>query len=449
MVRQRSPGSELPPHPGYFGSTDTNSVAEAAGQCYDVLSGGRSGCWKCCVPSISWIQHYTTSTVEDTVSTWHPWDGTDADLTYHSEPLSDVPIDLLFLHFILPYTMHYFRPKKALTKVVVFGWKWLAMQLRLTSYMFGGRHPLEEITPIYSSWKSFAISAFGSDPPEFTHDGTFRRVPASDNVALPREMRATAEVNAEGEPISEAAARLIQMQNMEADKAKRNVKSDYTLVYIPPHFRYRIIAFIAALWTAFAIFVACVLSMPILLGRRFFKLFTSRDVHDGYSFITGFYLLWGCYIIGKAIDRMDKRRQRRGSDGPRPVFSVFLVKRSLLWLAKISYMVFFLGIVTPILIALVIEFYVVLPIRLAVKPDLKPHVRIVDAWALGLLYAKIGIQAHRLQNPTPMMRGLNTVSGNILSAWWSSQGAYIFVRSLIMVGPILTLLRLQKRSLDQ
>lgn len=364
----------------------------------------------------------------------------------NSEPLSDVPIDLLFLHFILPYTMHYFRPRKALTQIVVLVWKWLSRQLRLTSYMFGERHSSEELTPIYASWKSFAMGAFGSDAPEGIHDGTFRRVPASDNVALPREMRATAEVNAEGEPISEAAARLIQLQNMEAEKAKRNVNSDYVLVYIPPQFRYRIIAFIAALWTAFAIFIACVLSMPILLGRSFFKLFTSRDVHDGYSFITGFYLLWGCYIIGKAIDRMDKRRQRRGEDGPRPEFSLFFVKRSLLWLAKISYMVFFLGIVTPILIALMIEFYIVLPIRLAVKPDLRPHVRIVDTWALGLLYAKIGIQAHRLQNPTPMMRGLNTVSGTILPVGDLVKVLIYVFRSPIMVGPIPILLRLQKRS---
>jgi len=109
---------------------------------------------------------------------------------------------------------------------------------------------------------------------------------------------------------------------------------------------------------------------------------------------------------------MDKRRQRRGHDGPRAEFSVFLAKRSLLWLAKISYMLFFLGLVIPTLISLVMDFYVVLPIRLAMDPAMKPRIRIVDAWALGLLYAKIAVHAHRLQHPTPVMRGLNNIANN-------------------------------------
>lgn len=331
------------------------------------------------------------------------------DFAFSSEPISDVPIDLLFLHFILPYTMHYFRPKKMLTHVVVLVWKQLAMRLRLTSYMFGDRNPVEEYTTQHSSLSMFFLNTLGLRDPNVVKDGSFRRVPASDNVVLPREMRATAEVNEDGEPVNDAAAKLIQLQNAEGEKAKRNVKADYTVVYIPPHFRYRTILFILTIWVAFAVFLAAVLSLPILLGRSFFKLFTARDVHDGYSFIAGFYLLWACYIFGKAVDRMDKRRQRRGHDGPRAEFPLFLVKQSFLWLAKISYMLFFLGLIIPVLISLVMDFYIILPIRLAANPALQPRIRIVDTWALGLLYAKIAVQAHRLQNPTAVMRGLNNV----------------------------------------
>lgn len=75
-------------------------------------------------------------------------------------------------------------------------------------------------------------------------------------------------------------------------------------------------------------------------------------------------------------------------------------------------MLFSLGLVIPILISLVMDFYVVLPIRLVMNPELKPRIRIVDAWAIGLLYAKIGIHAHRLQDPTLVMRGLNNIAGN-------------------------------------
>jgi E3 ubiquitin-protein ligase MARCH6 len=79
-------------------------------------------------------------------------------------------------------------------------------------------------------------------------------------------------------------------------------------------------------------------------------------------------------------------------------------------------MLFALGLVIPTLISLVMDFYIILPIRLAVNPALKPHVRIVDAWALGLLYAKIAVHVHRLQQPTMIMRGLNNVSIKFLAS---------------------------------
>ncbi|KAF8880202.1 hypothetical protein BD779DRAFT_1549951 [Infundibulicybe gibba] len=268
------------------------------------------------------------------------------------EPLSNVPIDLLFLHLVLPYTMHYFRPRKALRTLATSVWKYLATRLRLTSYFFGGRHACEEYTPV--KWtKNFVRPAGEIVEAEVIRDGIFRRVPAVDNIPLPRDMRATVSVTEDGEPIDEEARQLMLIQDTEAEKAKRNVKDDYRVVYIPPHFRYRVISFIALLWVIGAVFLGVSVALPIQLGRSFFKLFTQRDIHDGYSLIVGSYLLWGCYIIGKAIDRLDKRRQRRSGDGPRADLRVLVIKRGLLWVAKISYMVVFLGIVIPTLISLI------------------------------------------------------------------------------------------------
>ena len=58
-----------------------------------------------------------------------------------------MPIDLIFIQLVLPYTMDYFRPRKALRRFGTFIWKYLARQLRLSSYMFGGRFASEEYTP--------------------------------------------------------------------------------------------------------------------------------------------------------------------------------------------------------------------------------------------------------------------------------------------------------------
>ena len=134
------------------------------------------------------------------------------------EPLSNVPVDLLFLHLILPQTLHYFRPRKAMKAITTRVWRALATKLRLTSYFFGGRYPAEEFAS--DKW-AFPWSPVEEDTENYRIDGTFRRVPATDHLALPRDMKATAEVTAEGWPVGEENARLLESQNEEARKAKQ------------------------------------------------------------------------------------------------------------------------------------------------------------------------------------------------------------------------------------
>ncbi|PBK83225.1 hypothetical protein ARMGADRAFT_1170598 [Armillaria gallica] len=328
------------------------------------------------------------------------------------QPLFKVPIDLLFLHLVLPYTMHYFRPRKGIKKLVAVIWKFLACQLRLTSYFFGGRYPLEEVTPAKWSLKSLYSTKSLFVDPTAKADGSFRRVPANDSIALPKDIGATAAVDERGNPIDEQAERLISIQNMEALKAKHQIRDDYMVVYIPPNFRRRIFAFVAVLWIIGALSLGLLVALPIALGRRFFGLFVAEDVHDGYPLIIGFYLLWGCYFVGEAIDRLNIRRQRRGGDGPRANLWMLVVKRGLLWFAKISYMALFLGIVIPTLIAFTVNLYVILPIRLGLDPTLSPNIRIVDEWALGLLYVKIGLYVHRMQPRGPIAEGIDLILHN-------------------------------------
>jgi len=199
------------------------------------------------------------------------------------------------------------------------------------------------------------------------------------------------------------------------------------VVYIPPHFRHRIVCFIALLWMFGSVMVGLSVALPITLGRSFFKLFTARDIHDGYSFIVGFYLVWMCYLIGKAVDRLDKRRQRRSGDGSRANLHVLVLKRGLLWVAKTLYMVFFLGIIIPILLALVIDLYIILPMRLEWDPAMTPRIRVVDAWALGLLYAKIAMYAHRIDPPNRITRGLQ----HIVSHGWTRPDPVLATKEVI------------------
>ena len=275
--------------------------------------------------------------------------------------------------------------------------------------MFGGRHPDEEhdLPPI--SWLRFGNSGSKVADGVLPFHGSYRRVPNSDNVAVLRDMRATVRVDVNGIPIDDEARGLIAAQDAEAEKAKRSPKEDYTVVYIPPHFQYRIGLFIFALWVIGCVFVTAAVSAPILLGRGVFNLFTERQMHDGYSFLVGFYTLWGCWVVGHAVERMDKRRQRRSADDARGNWPLYFLKRSVLWLAKISYIVFSVGIVIPALLGLVVELYIVMPIRLSLNPDLVPNVRVVDMWALGIIYAKIVLHANRLRPLNWISAGFNHV----------------------------------------
>ncbi len=327
-----------------------------------------------------------------------------------------MPIDLIVLQLVLPYTMESFRPRKALRRLGSFVWKYLASRLRLSSYMFGGRYPTEEFTPSHWSWRSLLNQdGMEMDDADAVHDGCFRRVPNSDNVALVRDTPPTAEVHEDGTPVDDRARRIIEVQDAETLKAKRIIKDDYAVVYIPPNFRYRVITFLLCMWIAGSLFLATVFAAPILVGRAFFGLFIPREVHDGYSFIVGFHLLWGCWLVGTALDGMDKERQRQWDvTGRRAHWPLFVLKRSLLWMAQASYMVITLGIIIPTLVGLVFELYIVQPIRQTANPLVEPRIRMVDMWALGLLYSRVMIRSLLMRPQAQLgpgiVRGIDRVS---------------------------------------
>ncbi|TDL24001.1 hypothetical protein BD410DRAFT_786709 [Rickenella mellea] len=328
------------------------------------------------------------------------------------EPLSEVPIDLLFLHLVLPATLRHFEPRNIIQTVTTQYWKWVARHLRLTSYMFGGRHAAEE-RPTQFRWTAL----FGNDKAivddrNVQFDGTLRRVPATDNIALPKDMRATIIVDESGEPVDQAGRDLMQAQDEEAEKAKRNVKDDYQVVYMPPNFRRRIILFIVLLWLVGSSICVAGVALPIHLGRAVFALFMPRQVHDGYSFVVGFYAFWGCFVIGKTLDRLDKRRQRTIADGPRADWFLFLAKRGLLWFGQVSWTVFWMGLVIPTLIAMVMDVYLVIPVRLMLDPATVLRVHVFESWAVGLLYAKMAVGTGRYRQPTAIDTALNQIKRN-------------------------------------
>lgn len=296
--------------------------------------------------------------------------------------------------------------------------------------MFGERNPSEEYTP--KQWGALFLSRHTARAHNIRpFDGQYRRVPATDNVAIAKDMRVTAQVFVTGEPVDAEARRLIEIQDAEALKQKRNPKEDYTIVYIPPNFKYRVAAFITALWVIGAVSVAAGCVVPVVVGRELFRFLyvgkgSGKEVHDGYSFVLGFYFLWANMFVMQLMKRVQRHRKQRlrmastrSSNSPSPAsWPLFLLKRSFLWMFKISYMVLVLGVIVPILLALVIELYIVLPIRFAIDPALGlagsatgvvqaevPRIRVVQMWAMGIVYAKIGLRAWRRRRANLIAEG--------------------------------------------
>ena len=290
-------------------------------------------------------------------------------------------------------------------------WRWAAHQLRLTSYMFGGRHASEEYSLRNWTWSSLLWrddAKVAEHDKEF--DGSFRRVPAGDSIALPKDIRAIVPVNEDGEALDDAGRDLIAAQNAEAQKERRVAANDYTVVYVPPNFRRRVITFIIALWLCTSAVLVLGTGVPIILGRSAFRLFKKRDMHDPYSLILGFYLLWGCYVFGRSLDALDKRRQRSTAVQPRAEFALYVTKRGALCFSKVSWLGLWLGIIIPTLVAIVVDVYIILPLRLMLSSEVQLKIHVVEAWALGLVYSKMVLHSKRLRPQTRFDVALKRVS---------------------------------------
>ncbi|EJD43727.1 hypothetical protein AURDEDRAFT_185325 [Auricularia subglabra TFB-10046 SS5] len=321
------------------------------------------------------------------------------------EPLSDVPIDLLFAHLVLPPTLKYMRIRSTFRAFLEQWWRFTSRQLRLSSFMYGGRYDAEEYTP--SKW-SLAGMFNGNRPrPEgVARDGGFRRVPANDNVALPKERKTVVRVDEDGNALTPEGAAVIEAQIAEAEEARRDPKLDYTIVYVPPRFGWRMLAFMTFFWMTTVIVVLFGLSFPVRVGRAIIALTTDRILHDVYAFTIGAYALAGGWLIGTEL--------------PAAARPWTFIRQILLWAPKAAYMTLMIGFVLPTLLAIALELYLVLPLRMWFFPNTQPVLRIVHCWAVGLILGRIVLRTQRVRRA--QRQPLEPVEGEpddgIMRAWY-------------------------------
>lgn len=341
------------------------------------------------------------------------------------EPLSELPFDLIFLHIVAPVTLTRLRPKRVLRYLLDKWWRMASRQLRLSSFMFGKRYPEEE----QYDTRSWLARLRPNPAPSHEFRGCLARAPATDALALSSDQPVLIQVNEKGEPQSERGAALMQSQNEACDRAGLQVNDAFTTTYLPPHFKLRILYFTSYLWFFGTIVLLSCVAVPIYIGRGWVYAIGYTTIHDAYTWTIGLYNLIGCLLVWKEI----KRLHRRGVPTPQRLLRNLIVNGG-----QVLYLLIMIGIVLPILVSMVVDFHVILPVRLWLGHVLKPELHLAESWAVGLIYIKMGMRVARVDGENELYQAWQ----RILLAGWRNPDAISATKDFIapIGGPIIIML---------
>ncbi|KAK9247827.1 hypothetical protein V1506DRAFT_453898 [Lipomyces tetrasporus] len=312
------------------------------------------------------------------------------------DTIAEFPIDLLLYHIFIPVVLRFFKPSGLLKRSWSFFFTKAASYLRLTSFLFNIEVPYEEGTFQYRSFTSRL--KFRSSMPytvvrsteeidrvpgevAFVRDGGYVRAPNSDSVHLRKGRHEFVRVTKENSRID---GKIDQPEDLR----------DVVVVYTPPHFRARIGLLLFGIWLFAAATGLTATVGPLLLGRKIFRMMLpdGKKMNDIYCLTVGGYIFCALFILGGFI--ADNRAAIRR--GLRRLSTVFHSPSQLLFgtiallyqIFKISYVSISFGLLIPALLALIMEFYVVIPLHLYFTTD-QPVIHFMQGWALGVLYSRM------------------------------------------------------------
>ncbi|KAH8805528.1 hypothetical protein F5884DRAFT_860135 [Xylogone sp. PMI_703] len=319
-----------------------------------------------------------------------------------NEPVLEFPVDLLFYNFLMPLAVKFFKPSDGLHAMYDWWFHQCARMLRLTWFMFGERREDEEGYAVRRRWRDIFHSSKAEvtyspqDVPEkvfqdnpdlnvyFCKDGKYVRAPASDQVRIPKGTDVFLEVNENNDRVDGKWDRPDGLHGRTSDSFKQ--------VYIPPWFRVRIFLFILFIWLFAAATGLGITIVPLVFGRQIFARIIPSHVkkNDVYAFSIGI------YILGSALYILLHLRQ-----GIRYAFNTLFVNGNTpqqairratavgIRVAKVVWTHMGFIIILPTLLALVVEFYFIIPIHTYWAPEEQHTIHFVQSWTLGLLYVKL------------------------------------------------------------
>ncbi|EON65685.1 hypothetical protein W97_04924 [Coniosporium apollinis CBS 100218] len=361
-----------------------------------------------CLGGVVWSLHYAASSV----------------LPIHwvsNDPALEFPLDLLFFNFLTPLVIKIFKPADGLNTMYEWWFRKCARILRLSQFLFGERQPDEEGHHVRRTWSTWLQGKQGNvDEPVigedrklladdreqevyFLWDGRYVRAPASDQVRIPK-----------GEPV---------FVEVDANNRRKDGKDEYsgvharksdmtTMIYVPPWFRARIALFVLTIWAfAAATGVGCTI-VPLLFGRAILSYLVppSVRINDIYAYSVGSYILGSiAYITTRHRTLLTHLTALTGRPTTSARLTLTLVATGTSRALRILYVYTTLLVLLPLAFALLLEFYLLIPLHAYLAPNQTHIIHLIQDWTLGFLYARIAARILLFDRTSRPARALRAV----------------------------------------
>ncbi|KAJ4383266.1 hypothetical protein N0V86_001311 [Didymella sp. IMI 355093] len=313
-------------------------------------------------------------------------------------PSLEFPLDLLFYNFLTPVIIKAYKPGEGLHTVCTWWFKKCAGALRLSHFLFNERNEDEEGHHINATWLGWLMGRkgdinttqaendgkktdeAGAADAYFVSDGRYVRAPASDQCRVPKGQAVFVDVDKDN---------VRKDGNTEAGVHNSDLVQ---MVYIPPWFRLRIACFVVTIWIFMGMSGVSVTIVPLMFGRYLFSLFLpiTVEMNDIHAFSLGVYTLGSVVYSGYQLYKLAASLNRPNVSPLAQLRSVAsTASRVSLTILRFSYVWASLIFAIPLLCAVLIELYFLMPLHAWMGPS-EPHViHLIQDWTLGFLYSRL------------------------------------------------------------
>ncbi|EMC93802.1 hypothetical protein BAUCODRAFT_36255 [Baudoinia panamericana UAMH 10762] len=303
-----------------------------------------------------------------------------------TEPVLEFPMDLLLYNAVTPVVLRVLQPSEAVSAMYAWWLRRCARVLRLSHFLFDDRRKDEEGHFVRKSWKSFllrekgevdespavggpkgrkmAVDLFGQQEHSmqareatvrFCRDGKYVLTPCNDQYRPPKPGEAFLHSSDQDGDVYIADA-----------EGKRN--DHFAKVYVPPFFRLRITVFMVGLWMFSVALGLCGTLVPLVVGRKMMgQVMQGARINDIYAYSAGAYVLGGLMygvLRGRRVVSWVTRKAK--TQPAMRVDSKAALEKARSWTVralKCAYVYGFIALILPMIFALVLQFYFILPLH--------------------------------------------------------------------------------------